>query len=106
MARLSLVHLGTEAVVEDVAVGEETEAPEMIAIIEVGVIEVTAIQMTGRSAVRMTVPMVSEMTEIVVTTRVDVDEADVMIEVPAITTGTVSVGSVRRRMSMAMDFQL
>ena len=106
MARLSLVHLGIEAVVEDVAVGGETEVTEMIVIIGQDVTEVTAIQMTGRSVVRMTEPMASEMTEIVVTTRVDVDEADVMIEVPATMTATASMWSVKRRTGMAINSQI
>jgi hypothetical protein len=59
------------------------------------------IQMTGRSAVRMIVPMDSEMTEMVVITRVgvDVDEVD-MTEDLAIMTEIVSGTTVRKRMGM------
>jgi Zn finger protein HypA/HybF involved in hydrogenase expression len=94
------------AVVEAV-VDVEVTVGEMTVIIEEDVTEATeviAIQTTGRNAVRMIVPMDLEMTATAVTTRVDVDEADVMIEVPAATTTeTVSVVSVMRRMCMIAE---
>ena len=90
------------AVAEAVVDVEETVG-EMTVIIEEDVTEVIAIQTTGRDAVRMIVPMDSEMTATAVTTRVDVDEAGTMTEVPATTTETVSVVSAMRRMSMIAE---
>ena len=111
-----LIVLGTEVVVEVVLVvaaviGMDIGATDMIVmeVIEVDVTEATeaiVIQMTGRSAVKMIVPMASEMIEIVAITRVDVDEVEaVKIEDLATMTETMSVRIVKRRKSMTTSFR-
>jgi hypothetical protein len=102
MARLNLVHLGLEAAVEAAVVVEATEAIEMIVTGE-DVTEAIVIQMTGRNVVRMIELMASEMIEIAVTTKGDVDEVDEMTKVPATTTETVSAKSGKRRMGMIVE---
>jgi hypothetical protein len=102
MARLSLAHLTDEVVVE-AGVDVEATVDEMTVIIEEDVIEGIATQMTGRDVVRMIVPMDSEMIATAVITRVDVDEADVMIRVLATTTEIAIVKAVMRRMGMKAE---